>query len=60
MVSLDLEPEPHGEVMIYCTVFLLSLIVGRDPSSLQDACDMLGLDTTLPEVREAIMARAKL
>lgn len=46
--------------MLDIVVFLASLLVGRDPSCLQDAMDMLGYDTRRADVREAIMARATL
>lgn len=46
--------------MLDLVVFLASLFVGRDPACLQDAMTVLGYDTRRADVREAIVARAKL
>lgn len=46
-------------MLLDLVVFLASLLVGRDPACLQDAMDMLGYDTRRADVREAVMARAK-
>jgi hypothetical protein len=41
-------------------VYLVSLIIGRDPLRLHVAMLRLGFDTRRADVREAIMARARL
>ena len=46
--------------MLDAIVFLVSLWAGRDPQRLHFACRRAGLDTRRADVREAIMARAKL
>ena len=46
--------------MIRALVWLISVVVGRDPLAIHLACDRIGLDTRRWDLREAIMARGKI